>query len=78
MLERLDVLHKWLRPSGLLVLAASVGPDEGVGIDDFNRALADWDIDRRERFEQDPVGAWRRSEDFAAAGVVLITATPRS
>ena len=75
--EKLDHFRKWLQPAGLLVLGARVGPDHGVGSEDVSDLLADWDVERQERFVQDPGGAWRRSDDTSRSDVVVVRATPR-
>ena len=74
--EKLDHFRKWLQPAGLLVLGIGVGTD-GVGSEDVDDLLADWDVERRERFAQDAGGAWRRSDDASGTGVVVVRATPR-
>jgi hypothetical protein len=75
--EKLDLVHKWLRPSGSLVLGARVDGDPDLAGDDED-ALPDWDVERRARFGQDRTGAWRRFDDVAGTSIVLIRATPRS
>jgi hypothetical protein len=75
--ERVDAFHKWIRPAGLLVLGTWIGPGQGTTSEDVNDLLADWDVERRERFAQDVGGAWRRSEDESAVALELIEAAPR-
>lgn len=75
--EKLDLVHKWLRPSGSLVLVARVDGDLDLEGDDAD-ALGDWDVELRAGFGQDRTGAWRRSDDVAGTSIVLIRATPHS
>jgi hypothetical protein len=76
--EKLEVLRKWLRPSGRLVLGTWIGRGQDLDSDDFADVLAHWDVVRRERFERDHDGTWRRAEDVSEPGVVLVWATPLS
>ncbi len=75
--ERIDLFHKWLRPSGLLVLGAALGPGHDADADGAAGLLDDWDIERRALFELDASGAWRRSDDTSRAALVAVRATSR-
>ena len=64
--------------TGLLVLAIPLDADHGIGAEQLDQLLADWDVERDAHFEQDSGGAWRRRADAADTGVALIRATPRA
>ena len=76
--ETLDLLPKWLSPTGLLVLAIPLDADHGIGAEQLDQLLADWDVERDAHFERDSGGAWRRRADAADTSVSLIRATPRA
>lgn len=76
--EILDLLPKWLRPTGLLVLAIPLDTDHGVGAEQLDQLLAAWDVERDAYFEQDSGGAWRRRADAPDTGVALSRAAPRA
>jgi hypothetical protein len=76
--ETLDRFPKWLRPTGLLVLAIPLDTDHGIGAEQLDQLVADWDVERDAYFEQDTGGAWRRRGDAPDSGIALITATPRA
>jgi hypothetical protein len=76
--ETIDLLRKWLRPTGLLVLAIPLDADTGIGAEQLDQLLADWDVERDAYFEQDSGGAWRRRADATDTGVALVRAAPRA
>jgi hypothetical protein len=63
------------------VLAIPLDADHGIGAEQLDQLLADWDVERDAHFERDSGGAWRRRADAADAAdtsVSLIRATPRA
>jgi hypothetical protein len=76
--ETLDRFHKWLRPTGLLVLAIRLDPDQGNPREYLDDLLADWDVEREAHFEQDGGGAWRCTAEVPATGVAVLRAAPRA
>jgi hypothetical protein len=75
--EALEHFRKWLRPTGLLVLAVRLDPDAGIRSEDLDDLLGDWDVERDARFEEDAGGAWRRAAGVSTSGVAVVRATPR-
>ena len=75
--ERLDLVRKWLRPTGLLVLGLPVGRGRDLEVTAVPELLADWDVTRRQSLAQDTGGAWRRSDE-SGADVLLVRVTPRA
>jgi hypothetical protein len=75
--ENLDRFRKSLRPTGLLVVAVGLDPDD-VGKEQLDRLLGDWDVEREAYFERDSGGSWRESVDVPTTGVALIRAAVRA
>lgn len=75
--EKLDHLRKALQPAGVLVLGVRVGAEAGSGGEDLDDLLADWEVERSERYAQDAGGAWRRSDAASRPGILVVRATPR-
>lgn len=73
-----DRFHKWLRPTGLLLLAVVLDADDGIEGEQLDQLLADWDVERDAYFEHDTAGAWRRVAEVPAVGVALVRAAPRA
>jgi hypothetical protein len=71
-------VHKWLRPTGLLVVAVLLDADEAAAGDQLDQLLADWDVERDAYFEHDSGGAWRRVDEVPEAGLALVRAAPRA
>lgn len=76
--EAIERFRKWLRPTGLLVLAVRLDPDDGVRSEDLQGLLADWDVEREALFAEDAGGAWRRAADVPTSGVAVVRAAPRA
>jgi hypothetical protein len=76
--EALERFRKWLRPTGLLVLAVRLDPDDGVAREDLEGLLTDWDVEREVFFEGDAGGAWRRATEVPTSGVAVVRAAPRA
>ena len=76
--ELLACLHKWIGPTGLLVLAVPVDSEHGGGAESIDDLLTDWDVEREAHFEQDRRGAWRRIAGAPASGLTVLRATPHA
>jgi hypothetical protein len=76
--ELLDAFHKWIRPTGLLVLAVRFDSGSGARSESLGDLLTDWDVEREAHFEQDGQGAWRRAAEAPATGVTVVRAAPRA
>ena len=75
---KLDRVDKWLRPTGLVVLAVRFDAERGLARSQIDELFSDWNVEREAYFEPDSAGAWRRSSDEAIAGVALVRAAPRA
>ena len=76
--EMLAGFHKWIRPTGLLVLAVPLDAEHRVRAGSLDDLLTDWDVEREAHFEQDARGAWRRTAEAAATGVTVLRAAPHA
>jgi hypothetical protein len=76
--EMLPAFHKWIRPTGLLVLAVPLDAETGAGQGNLDDLLADWDVEREAYFERDARGVWRRTAEAPATGVTVLRAAPRA
>jgi hypothetical protein len=76
--EEIACFHKWIRPTGLLVLAVHVAAEDGARAEDLDRLLTDWDVEREAHFERDGRGAWRRIARPPTTGLTVLRATPHA
>ena len=76
--ETLAGFHKWIRPTGLLVLAVQLDSEHGVRPEHLDDLLAEWDVERQAHFALDARGAWRRVAEAPATGVTVLRAAPNA
>jgi hypothetical protein len=76
--EMLAAFHKWIRPTGLLVLAVRFDAGSVAPLETLADLLTDWDVEREAHFAQDGQGAWRRADEAPATGVTVVRAAPRA
>jgi hypothetical protein len=73
--DTLAAFQKWIRPTGLLVIAFPLDDVGGTRAGNLEELLADWDVEWEAHFEQDQKGAWRRVDERPARGVAVLRAT---